>query len=498
MDPNLTGLPEKFVSGSVWMVGLRVAERVLGLLSIVILARLLTPEDYGIVALALTTLAILENGLFLGFEAALIKFQDANRSEYDTAWTLNALRGVVVAIILVLASVLSEPVFKEPRLAGVFLLLALAPLFEGVVNIGVVEFRKKIEFNKEVYYNLSARGVGVAVTIAVAVVWQTYWAIVIGAVLGRAVKCGLSYALHPYRPGIATASWRKLVAFSGWLSANNLITTLSMRIDVFLVNAFLGPKVVGAYHVGSEVGQMPHTQLTAPVMAVLFPSLASFGNDHARMASAYLKGLSGLIAVGLPVSVGLALVAEEFVPVVFGQKWDQAIPVLQVISSIMAAHLVTSGFESVAMAKGMTRMLFNRQVVASTIRPAFLFAGLYYYGLWGALGGRAAAAAVMVCINIGLMRRVLDRPYARILTAGWRSWISAAAMIVAVLAVKNSLPWPDTTFPIFALAGEMIVGAIVYISVHLALWRLAGRPDGFETMALDMTKRTLFRRRAIG
>ena len=153
--PNLG---RRMAKGATWMVMLRLAVRSIGLINTFILARLLLPEDFGLIALAMVTITLLDTLSEFGFETALIRDQKTTRAHYDTAWTVAVIKGILVATLLFVAA---EPIagfFDEPRLVWVIRALCVIPLLEGFKNIGVVNFTKNLNFRKEFQPKGSAQG----------------------------------------------------------------------------------------------------------------------------------------------------------------------------------------------------------------------------------------------------------------------------------------------------------------------------------------------------
>ena len=196
----MSDMNKKMAKGAAWMVLFKIFERSIGLVSTIILARLLVPADYGLVALAMAIISVLEVLGAFSFDVILIQKQQADRSQYDTAWTFNVIVGVVSAIAL---AFLARPVavfYADSRLEWIIYALALAPLASGFDNIGVVAFRKNMEFHKEFKFLVAKKIVAFAVTLAVALLFRNYWALIVGTITSRFAGVALSYISQSYRP----------------------------------------------------------------------------------------------------------------------------------------------------------------------------------------------------------------------------------------------------------------------------------------------------------
>jgi O-antigen/teichoic acid export membrane protein len=182
------------------MIAFRLLDRAVGVISMLILARVLTPADFGLVAMATALIALVELFGGFGLDLALIQHRDATREHFDAGWTMNVLIGALVALLLL---VLARPLawfYDEPQLVALVALLALGPLIQGSKNIGVVAFRKDLNFDREFRFLLAKRLLSSVITVWLALWLRSYWALAIGMVFGRFTGVGISYALHAFRP----------------------------------------------------------------------------------------------------------------------------------------------------------------------------------------------------------------------------------------------------------------------------------------------------------
>jgi len=183
--------------GAAWMMGLRLIDRSLGIVSTLILARLLLPADFGLIAMAMTILGILEVLGSFSFDIALIQNQLAEPRHYNTAWTLTVMYGAANALALFVLAGPAGGFFSEPRLEAVLYVLALTAVVQGFENIGIVAFRKELNFSRELLFQFVKRLIAFAITIALAYLLRSYWALAIGTLSSRIAGVAFSYVLHP-------------------------------------------------------------------------------------------------------------------------------------------------------------------------------------------------------------------------------------------------------------------------------------------------------------
>lgn len=204
-------LGAKVASGAGLMVAARFLMRLFGFLNTIIVARLLAPDDFGIVAIGVTAMQLLQNLSDISVGSAVVKFRDADRKDIDTLFTLSMIRGVVIALFLVGLAPLMGLLYEDPRVTWIFLGVALYPLFIGFVNPSFYEFERDLDFSKEFVVLITNKLAGVVVSIAIAVIFRTYWAIILGLATNAFVQLILSYWIKPYRPRLTFASDRKSV-----------------------------------------------------------------------------------------------------------------------------------------------------------------------------------------------------------------------------------------------------------------------------------------------
>jgi O-antigen/teichoic acid export membrane protein len=213
----------RVVRGAGWVFAWRLATRNLGLLSTLVLVRLLQPSDFGLVALATGFTDAVDALLAIGVQDALVRAPIADRDMYDTGFGLSVLRGVLTAALI---AALAWPIgafFDDPRLVVVMLALSVGALMSAFENIGIVDFRRDLAFRKEFNMQLWSRIASVAITLGIAVVWPTYWALVVGILVNRALRLAQSYVMSPYRPRIALRAWRRIIGFSLWTWAQGML-----------------------------------------------------------------------------------------------------------------------------------------------------------------------------------------------------------------------------------------------------------------------------------
>ena len=226
--------------GAAWMVLFRLFDRSVGIVSTAVLARLLIPADFGLVAMAMSVIAVIESITAFSFDIALIQKQDPQREHYDTAWTLNLLATAAGASITMLLAYPAATYYGDPRLAPVMLAIGAAWLVSGFANVGTVDFRRNLDFATEFRMLAIRRVITFVATMGAAWLFKSYWALIIGTAAGRISGLALSYAMHPFRPRLSLKYTRELLSFSGWILLSSLAGVLLSRVPHFFIGRNFG------------------------------------------------------------------------------------------------------------------------------------------------------------------------------------------------------------------------------------------------------------------
>lgn len=477
----MQNLGQRVATGATWMIALKIVERGLGLISTVVLARLLLPADFGLVALAMAVIAVLELIGSFSFDMALIQNQKAERQHYDTAWTFNVIFGVASAALLVLLAAPAASFYSEPRLAPVMYVLALAVVVQGFENIGLVAFRKDLELHKEFRFMLLKKLAGFSVTLSLAFIWRNHWALVGGMVVSRFVGVALSYWVHAYRPRFSLMARHDLFHFSKWMFISNILYFLNHRSADFIVGKMVGTHGLGVFTISYELSNLPTTELAAPINRAVFPGYAKLAQDRAHLREAFCKVIGVLALFALPAGLGIAVLADPIVRVVLGPNWLEAIPLVQLLAIYGSIMVLNTNTGFVYLALGKPGLMTAWSAANAVILLIFLVLGTLYFGLIGAAWAFVLTQALLVPCNYFVLMRHIELPVRRMAALLWRPLIGALLLVPLLSLVQIVWPSPQLVWEgIFRLLLLVALGAVSYGAVAWGLWRLSGKPAGGE------------------
>jgi O-antigen/teichoic acid export membrane protein len=463
------------------MVVFKLLDRSIGLVSMVILAHLLAPADFGLVAMATAIIAIVELLSAFNFDMALIQSQQATRAHYDTAWTLNVAMAAICALLVAALAFPAGVFYGDSRLGPIMLWLALATWIRGFENVGVVAFRKELELNREFQLLLTKRiGVFLA-TISIALATRSYWALVLGILAGSVGGVVLSYLFHPFRPRFELTARGELLHFSKWMVFSNVINTLASRAADLTIGKSLGPGPLGLFNLAYEISHLPSTELSAPINRAVYPGYAKVASDQTRLAVQFLDVL-GLTALSTaPVAVGIAAVAPLLVPLLLGDAWREAVPLMEILalSGLLASLRTNAGY--VFLALGRSKLVTVMTAVRfGVVVPALVF-GTIYFGAKGAAWTMLGTSIVLLPVTHYYMHGVLRIRWTEHGSVLWRPAVAASGM---GLLVREYLAWMEHGFaasnPVVALASAVVLGILAYVLFAGLLWAVSGFPQSAE------------------
>jgi len=379
-------LSKKVIKGGIWIFALRIANRSLGLIRTIVLARLLAPSDFGLFGIAALAISAIETFSQTGFQAALIQKKGDVAPYLDTTWTVSAIRGIILFLILYGAAPIVGRFFNSSQATLVIKVISISTLFTGFRNIGITFFQKELEFNKQFQYELSGTLADLTVAIFLAIILRNVWALVWGALAAHCVRLIMSYALQSYRPRIRieTRQFKELFSFGKWVFGSSILVFLVVQGDDIFVGKTLGVTALGFYQMAYLISNMPYTEITSVISKVTFPAYSKRQDDLQKLKEAYLKVLQLVAFIVIPLAGGISVLAPEFTEILLGDKW---LPMVQAMQVLVFAGLVRSigGINgSIFRATGRPDIDTRWQMVRLCVLAALIYPLSVKWGLVGA------------------------------------------------------------------------------------------------------------------
>ncbi|HLL29993.1 MAG TPA: oligosaccharide flippase family protein, partial [Allosphingosinicella sp.] len=400
-----------------------------------------------------------------------------------------------MALIALATAPLVGYLYGQPALTAVLAVLSLRFVALGFINIGIVEFDRKLAFGRDLRMRIGSRLASFVVTIAAAFWLRNYWALVVGLVCQSSFFAIASYIAHPFRPRLSIRRRTELLGTSLWIFAHAVTQTVQMQIERLVMGRFTSNHIIGLYSVSKDLSEIFTQEIATALNRVTFVTVARNHEPLSPLTTAQILGVYAMIAA--PMGFGLAATAESSIHLLLGAEWTGAAPFMEIVAvysafyavyKVIASSLQAAGFARRAafMSAGGALCLTVTIAGAAWVRPDAMTVAL------------AAFAANFLVLAGGIRVIALyskQNPFALGLHV-FRPFAAAAAMAAAV-----RLLGPDSGSSIIDLAGGVAIGMLSYPLFLFGLWWASGRPPGGEREALNFLveiRQRLRRRPAAG
>lgn len=472
--------------GAAWTLSIRMVNRSIGLVSTLILARLLAPSDFGVYALAMTVYAFVDLLGAFGFGSALIQNQHSGDDHYNTAWTLNLLFSLITSTLLFVLAPYAAAFLKEPELTLVVRFLCILFLLDGVKNVGIINFQKHMTFDREFRFQLLIKLSGFCITLPLAFFLRSYWAMLWGLLSSSLMLVVLSYVMQPFRPRLDLSRWREMISFSAWLQVNNILSYFTRHTENILVSRMVGIAAVGSLQLAKEAGQLL-SEMAQPINRAAFPGYARVNKDPARMLDVFCDVQGMLFMVGFPVAVGIAATAHLLVPTLLGAKWLHIVPLVQWLALATLLMMIMSTTNNVLIALAKMRWATAIIAVRLVLMAAFLLTLLPIYGVMGVAYATLASLGLVLIPCYLALRINLNLSLGRLARSLYKPGLASLAMLMLMhwLFPRH---WQESSvaLQVLQLIAAVVSGALCYCLLLVLLWWLQSRPEGPELKVLRL------------
>lgn len=487
------GTRNKLVKSTGWLLAARVVERLIGVISITILARLLTPSDFGLVAIASIVVAGIQVFTQFGFDWALMRYQDPTPSDLNTAWSLRALLGLGVLGFLAIIGPFAAEFFRQPSLGSVLVALGVGAFLVSLENIGTVYFRRDFTFEREFLIRAIAKVAGFFTTVTLALLTRSYWALVWGSVATNLATTFSSYVFHPYRPRLSLSGARSLLAFSTWVLVGSMAGFFRQQFAKMYLGRVYGSAATGLFSVAEQITIIP-LEIAMPINRVAYSKYTQDIREGRDLKSSYIAIASLIWALALPISLGTVAVAPDVVAVLLGHQWTGAVPVLRLLAIGTAFNVMVANTHYVYWALGLSRITAGLSMTSAIAIIPLSIVGSLLAGYVGVAWAFTLQSAFTTPINFYLLRRFAGIPFHELWAHVWRVALGACAMLALLAYAFKPLAEYTTSAAATRFVVEVITGCVVYVAVVFGAWRMVGQPQGPERLVLDLVRDRLPRR----
>ncbi|UCB42547.1 MAG: MOP flippase family protein [Dehalococcoidales bacterium] len=479
-------LTRSVVHGAAWLGISQVFTQVFHLVSMVFLARLLLPDDFGITAMAAIITSLVSEVLSLGFNRAIIQRKEVTPSHLSTAFWIQWSLGIVFCLVTVAVSPLVASFFNNEMVGPV---LAVASISFVIAPLGAVHgalLRKKLDFLRFTVADIGAAITYLAVAVPMAFAGFGVWSIVVGGLASASCQVIIRWIMCRWRPSFtfSRSSFRDMRSFGFSVTGISLIQYINRRLDYLIIGRFLSAANVGFYNLGLRTLNYPVGGLRFIISRVGLPAFSQVQDEDVRLRRGFLKSVQWVSIIGLPIFTGMAIVAPELIRVAFGEQWTPAIVPMQLLCAASAASLMSETVPSLVFSKGKPGAYLKLAIA----RVIFLVPGLLLGAQFGIEGVAISVATISVIFTVArqiLASRLIGIGFKTYLVVMRHAAIGCIIMAIVLLAFRYATSLFD--FPdIPLLISSVLLGVIVYF-ITLKLIRTDAL-DEMTELALEIIK----------
>lgn len=453
------------IRAGAWHASSQLSVRLIGLLRISILAHLLLPEAFGQIALVVLVIGSLTIFSDVGINPAVIHRQTLDGDFVHTAWLLNAMRGVLLALICLAVAPLAAAFFEDPKLGMLLQWAALMPFLRGFQSLGMILLERELQFQRMMIADLSNEIVTILTAVLLALYWRAdaeaiLWGLIAGTVAGTLV----SYMVHSFRPQweFSLSACREIWAYGGHLLGAGVIVFAITNLDNMVVGKVMGVMELGFYSLAFTIAGVATTEWAKIIARVLFPAFAKVKSDSEYIHDILCDSLRFVTGLVTPVALLLILIPEYVVSIGFGERWLPMVPALLILVAMGWVRGVASVFGPVLLARGRTGVIHRMKWVEFTLFAICIVPSVLTWGIVGAALVLLAVYILSLVLHIRAVAREVPGRMAGTLGRGLRG---AYPAIVSGLATWLYIHWLANDFPHWELSAAfffVVLWAVMY------------------------------------
>ena len=464
-------LATKAMRGAGWLIISRFAGRGIDFLTLLLLTRVLTPADFGLAALAISLVVVTDSILDVPITQALLRLPEIDRTHLDTAFTLGCIRNCLLATIILCAAWPFSLFNHNLALMPLVSVLAIAPVVRGLYSPAMVHFTRRLGFGQTFVMEFSGKFCAFIAAAVTVYSGGSYWAIAANFVTTSVAATFASYLLAPYWPRYSLARLSDFRGIIGWFNTAQVISALNWQFDRFYIGIAADNNALGRYAVAADVSIIPLQSLIGPALQPTMAAFAQIVTDTERLKIAFLKTTRVAMLIAVPIAVGISITSDLVIDILFGAKWEEAAPILRILSIALIPAVFFQNIYSVCVALNRPFILFRLNSIDFFIKICLFPLGFYIDYITGVAFARLTLSIIMLLIYIREVSRILSIGIAVQLRGIWKMFASGVVMGAVVMALRQestSFGWSHLLELVFVSC----VGGFVYF---LALFLLGVR-----------------------
>lgn len=346
------------MKSSLWVYLSRWLSKLCGIISTLILARILTTDDFGIVATVAIVTSLFNTLSTTGSIEYLLRRKIISDQDLNTSWSINMIMKTFVAIGVFFCAEPAANFFNDHRIIDVLRVSSFILFISSFNNIGMIRHQKNMNFKPQFQLDVYSQIITLFIKVALAVYLQNYWAFVLAELASTVIRLLLTYKLHTFRPKFSLTNWQEQWSYSQWILAKGIFSNIRFKIDNIIIAKSFPAASLGIYTVAKDIATTPVGQIVTPIIQPLYVGLAKHLNEPEVFADKLHKTMLSSLLLIFPIAFGISVLAENIVKVLLGDKWLEAIPVIQVIAFVILSGMLNNLMTQILNLLGKTKQNF--------------------------------------------------------------------------------------------------------------------------------------------
>lgn len=461
-------LGRKVIHGIGWTFGSSVLTRLIQFLTMIALARLLLPSEFGLFAMVSMVIVAIMVLRDRGLGEALLYYKADLKDNADTTFTLSVIFGVVVWFILWMIAPIAAIVFNDQAVIWPLRVLGSAIPLSSISLVPVALLERELEFSKRAVPEI-AMGISYSIlAIALALAGGGVWSLILACIVSTVVSTALAWRISGWMPSFSfkRKCADRMISFGKPLMLSSAMLLLFMYVDQAAVGRWLGTSSLGCYSVAFTICHLPATNIAFTVNKVMYPAYTKMGDDIASVRKAYLQTVRMISILSLPIAFWLCFMSEDLVSGFLGDKWTSAVPLMQVLAYYGLLRSIGCTADSLFMASGKTPLVSRTSSLQILTALPLTYPVVINYGAVGVAVLFTGAYLIGSCYAIWNITKLLGIPIIEFINLFRFPLLASAAVVSASFGLSTLLP-PG----IYALIGSAIAAILIYVPVVLILDR---------------------------
>lgn len=456
-------LKKKTVSGMIWSALQRFGTMGISFVSNIVLARLLTPDDYGCIGMLAIFITVSNTFVDGGFGSALIQKKEPTQKDYSTIFWLNLFMSVVIYGILYISAPAVSRFYDIPLLSSVLRVQGIVLIINALNIVQTNQLRKSINFKRLAVIYIASQIVGAVCAIVLAYMGWGVWALVAQQIIASSITSVILWVMNRWLPQLCFSfdSFKQLFTFGGFILASNLINTFCNNVQGLLIGKFFNPAILGYYTQARKLEEIASQSFSSVVDQVSYPVLSKLQSDNVLMRNVLQKLTSSLAYITFPLMLILILITEPLIMLLYGEKWLPCVPYFQILC-IAGIAICLQGISYNAVAsKGASKDLFIWTIVKRSVALVILVVCMYFGGMIGLMWGCSIGSWVILLSNLYLVRKYIRY--------GFLQQIKDLLPIIALSLLTFVVVYSINVFLNIGLYSRGVVSIILYVVIYVVL-----------------------------